>query len=98
MSGPVGSDGGRFARGHRTALLLLALVLALLVGGVVVVRQRNGPPATSVFVIAMENQNGSSILGNSDASYINSVLLPQASYAARYFNPPGIHPSLPDSL
>ena len=52
----------------------------------------------TVFLIVMENQNGSNIVGSAEAPYINSVLLPKASYAARYFNPPGIHPSLPNYL
>ncbi len=52
----------------------------------------------TVFLIVMENQNGSSIVGDAAAPYINSVLLPKASYATRYFNPPDIHPSLPNYL
>lgn len=57
----------------------------------------------TVFVIIMENHNwtgdGSlSIFQNPAAPYINNVLLPQASYATNYNNPPGMHPSLPDYL
>lgn len=46
----------------------------------------------------MENHNWSAIKGNPDAHYINHVLLPAASYANRYYNPPGNHPSLPNYL
>jgi phosphatidylinositol-3-phosphatase len=58
----------------------------------------------TVFVIVMENHNwtGSSasnnIAGNPAAPYINYTLIPQASYARNYNNPPGIHPSLPNYL
>jgi hypothetical protein len=43
----------------------------------------------------MENHNWSDIKGNPDAPYINHSLLPLASYAEHYFNPPGVHPSEP---
>ena len=46
----------------------------------------------------MENRNWSSILGSSQAPYINHTLLPQSSYATQYYNPPGNHPSLPNYL
>ena len=46
----------------------------------------------------MENHNWSDIKGNASAPYINTTLLPQASYAQQYYNPPGIHPSLPNYL
>ena len=52
----------------------------------------------TVFVIVMENQNWSSILGSTSAPYINSTLLPIAAHAERYNNPPGMHPSLPNYL
>jgi phosphatidylinositol-3-phosphatase len=51
-----------------------------------------------VFIILMENHNWSSIYGSSSAPYINDTLLPMASYATQYYNPPGIHPSLPNYL
>jgi hypothetical protein len=54
----------------------------------------------NVFVIVMENTNWSSIQGNTtSAPYINSLLSrSDASYAAQYFNPPGIHPSEPNYI
>lgn len=58
----------------------------------------------TVFIIVMENHNwtggkkGQNIKGNPDAPYINNTLLPMASHAEQYFNPPGIHPSLPNYL
>ncbi|MGH2411310.1 MAG: alkaline phosphatase family protein [Chloroflexota bacterium] len=88
----------RYARGYRGVLMLLAIVVVVAVGAAAVVLQRGGSAGKTVFVIVMENQNGADIVGNPAAPYINSVLLPQASYAARYFNPPGIHPSLPNYL
>src|SRR5262249_48680428 len=57
----------------------------------------------TVFVIVMENHNwtGSgplSIQGNPQAPYINNSLMPAASHAENYSNPPGNHPSLPNYL
>lgn len=51
-----------------------------------------------VWIILMENHNWSQIKGSSSAPYINNSLLPMASHAEQYFNPPGIHPSLPNYL
>jgi hypothetical protein len=52
----------------------------------------------TVFVIVMENTNWSQIKGSPSAPYINGTLLPAASHAEQYYNPPGIHPSLPNYL
>jgi hypothetical protein len=57
----------------------------------------------TIFLIVLENQNWSSIQGNtSEAPYINSLLAgagsSQTSYATQYVNPPGNHPSLPNYL
>ncbi|HXS78482.1 MAG TPA: alkaline phosphatase family protein [Terracidiphilus sp.] len=57
----------------------------------------------TVFVIVMENHNwtgakSGNIKGNSAAPYINYTLLPMASFANNYRNPPRIHPSLPNYL
>ena len=50
----------------------------------------------TVFVIAMENHNWNQFKGAANAPYLNNTLLPQASYAEQYYNPPGLHPSLPN--
>jgi hypothetical protein len=52
----------------------------------------------TVWIIVMENQNWSSIKGSKSAPYINNTVLPIASHAEQYFNPPNIHPSLPNYL
>lgn len=52
----------------------------------------------NVWIIVMENHNWSSFKGSSNAPYINNTLLPMASHAEQYFNPPSIHPSLPNYL
>jgi phospholipase C len=57
-----------------------------------------GHAIKTVFVILMENHNWSSIKGSRSAPYINTTLLPLASHAEQYYNPPGIHPSLPNYL
>jgi hypothetical protein len=52
----------------------------------------------TVFIIMMENHNWSDIKNNPSAAYINQTLLPQASYALQYYNPPNNHPSEPNYL
>jgi hypothetical protein len=57
----------------------------------------------TVFLILMENHNWTGdgnldIKGNAAAPYINKTLLPMASHAEHYYNPPGNHPSLPNYL
>src|SRR5690349_504158 len=52
----------------------------------------------TVFIVLMENHNWSEIKGSASAPYINNVLLPSASRAEQYYNPPAIHPSLPNYL
>ncbi|MEP7015384.1 MAG: alkaline phosphatase family protein [Verrucomicrobiota bacterium] len=54
--------------------------------------------SSTVFIILMENHNWSSIKGSANAPYINNTLLPIASYTDQYYNPPAIHPSLPNYL
>src|SRR6266699_165456 len=53
---------------------------------------------TTVFLILMENTDWSSIKGSSSAPYINRTLLPIASHAEQYYDPPNSHPSLPGCL
>src|SRR5207247_2271117 len=58
-----------------------------------------GPcPIRTVFLILMENNDWSSIKESPSAPYINGTLLPTASHAEQYYNPPNIHPSLPNYL
>src|SRR5207249_3004973 len=49
-------------------------------------------PIHTVFLILMENHDWSSIRGSQSAPYINDILLPIASHAEQYYNPPGVHP------
>src|SRR5206468_2820499 len=53
-------------------------------------------PIHTVFLILMENHDWSSIRGSQSAPYINDILLPIASHAEQYYNPPGVHPSEPN--
>src|SRR5207247_4987326 len=55
-------------------------------------------PIHTVFLILMENHDWSSIKGSPSAPYINDILLPIASHAEQYYNPPGVHPSEPNYL
>lgn len=52
----------------------------------------------TVFIVMMENNNWSSIQGNSEAPYINNTLLTQGAHAEQYGNIPGLHPSEPNYL
>ncbi len=79
---------------------LAALLSVIAVVGAVVytVRATNTQRGTTVFLIMMENHNWSDIKGNPSAPYLNEVLLPMASHAEQYYNPPELHPSLPNYL
>ncbi len=55
-------------------------------------------PLHTVFLLLLENHDWASIKGNASAPYINGTLLPMASHAEQYFNPPDVHPSLPNYL
>jgi len=58
-----------------------------------------GPcPIRTVFLILMENNDWSSIKDSPSAPYISRTLLPTASHAEQYYNPPNLHPSLPNYL
>ena len=52
----------------------------------------------TVFVVVMENHNWSQFKGSASAPYLNNTLLPIASHAEQYYNPPSLHPSLPNYL
>src|SRR5207302_10443936 len=56
------------------------------------------PPVQTVFIIVLENSDWSDFKGSSNAPYLNNTLLPMASYCEEYYNPPGLHPSLPNYL
>src|SRR6266478_3465719 len=53
---------------------------------------------TTIFLILMENHNWADFHGSSSAPYLNNTLLPMGSHAEQYYNPPGLHPSLPNYL
>jgi hypothetical protein len=85
---------------RRQHLLCAAFILAL----PVTVMGQTVHHIKTVFIILMENHNwtggsaSNNIANNPAAPYINYTLIPQASYARDYNNPPGIHPSLPNYL
>lgn len=98
-----------FRREFRDVLTALALSSAVMGSAACANDTTNVSPADTihniktVFIILMENHNwtgdgGKSIKGNANAPYINNILLPMASHAEQYFNPPHIHPSLPNYL
>jgi len=86
----------------KSLFVLLLVAIAVMLPGLTLRSAPKTPPQTTsnikaVWIILMENHNWSQILGSKSAPYINS-LLPKASHAEQYFNPPGIHPSLPNYL
>ncbi|TMH53097.1 MAG: phosphoesterase, partial [Betaproteobacteria bacterium] len=88
-----------------TKRVMAMLGLAPLLAGIATFGAcQTAPPPVSqahiktVFIIVMENKNWVQILGSSSAPYINNTLLPMASHAELYFNPPLVHPSLPNYL
>ncbi len=60
--------------------------------------QPSSDPGRSVFLILMENHNWAQIKDSPSAPYLNQTLLPMASYAEQYYNPPRLHPSEPNYL
>ncbi|HEX4156851.1 MAG TPA: alkaline phosphatase family protein [Rhizomicrobium sp.] len=96
---------GRNRLGAALGALLAAATFLL---APVAAEETAAPPAKhhikTVFIILMENHNwtgrgaAKSIKGNVNAPYINDTLIPMSSYADRYYNPPNIHPSLPNYL
>src|SRR5882724_11226913 len=82
-------------RAHLVLRLICSSLFLLFAGTV----RADGPlPVKTVFIILMENHNWSTILASPNCPYINSTLLPMASYCSQYYNPPGIHPSEPNYL
>jgi phosphatidylinositol-3-phosphatase len=96
----------------RWLFVLIGLVIILFSGSVILFSMNimkllslnsSGPSisrnsSSTVFLIVMENHNWSDIKNNPSAPYINNTLLPMASYAEQYYNPPGNHPSEPNYL
>src|SRR5437763_1726164 len=80
------------------ALAALCVTLAAVAAPIAARAQSPLAVIRNVFVILMENHNWSSIEGSPSAPYINGTLLPMASRAHAYYNPPGVHPSLPNYL
>jgi hypothetical protein len=89
---------------RRSPFLNSLILLPLLASTTGVIASSDGGTAPAhehiktVWVIVMENQNWSSIRGSKSAPYINDTVLPIASHAEQYFNPPKVHPSLPNYL
>lgn len=83
-----------------SAAAAVVLVLAAGAVGVWIYTNQGGKPTppSTVFLIVMENHNWAQIKDSPSAQYINSELLPMASHAEQYYNPPGIHPSEPNYI
>jgi phospholipase C len=94
---------GSFLGGSCVALTVLAMACS---GGEARVASTTGASTTSstasavqtVFLILLENHNWADIQGSPSAPYLNGTILPQASYAKQYFNPPSLHPSEPNYI
>src|SRR5229473_2250552 len=71
-------------------LLALETSLPALAGGLQDIK--------TVFVLMMENHDWSTILDVNYCPYIVNSLVPRSSFCTQYFNPPALHPSLPNYL
>ncbi len=94
-------------RKHLHTLLIALTAACVALGSSARSLADDTPPVThhiqTVFIILMENHNWTGdghrdIKGNPAAPYINNTLIPMASHAEQYYNPPGNHPSLPNYL
>lgn len=84
-----------------TARVTFRLVLAALFAALSLSCAQAATGGPIVFLIVVENHNwtgSGGIAGSSSAPYINKTLVPMAAVAGNYFNPYGIHPSLPNYL
>jgi hypothetical protein len=75
---------------------LYQVFLVLALGGTA--QAGNLPPVKTVFIILLENENWGAVKGSPSAPYLNNTLLPMAAHCEQYYNPPGMHPSLPNYL
>src|SRR5450631_393834 len=76
------------------------LLTALLIGATALAAHAQ-PSSPIVFLVVLENHNwtgSGGIGGSAQAPYINKTLVPMGAVANNYFNPSGIHPSLPNYL
>jgi len=73
-----------------TALLAFGARLTAIAGGLSDIK--------TVFVIMMENHDWSAILDTNYCPYIDGTLVPRSSFCTQYYNPPALHPSLPNYL
>src|SRR5260221_13950888 len=71
-------------------LLALETSLPALAGGLQDIK--------TVFVLMMENHDWSTILDVNYCPYIVNSLVPRSSFCTQYYNPPTLHPSLPNYL
>jgi hypothetical protein len=58
----------------------------------------SGHAIKKVFIIMMENANWATWTKSSSASFVNGTLVPLGAHAEAYYNPAGIHPSLPNYI
>jgi phosphatidylinositol-3-phosphatase len=82
----------------RLKKLVVWTVCVIALAGMMAAQKETTPARhiKTVWLIVMENQNWASVKGNKSAPYINQTILPHASYTEQYFNPPNMHPSLPN--
>lgn len=83
---------------RKCVVVMAAIVLAAAGNSIPRPAAAQDPANKTVFLIVMENKDWAQIEGSESAPYINETLLPMASYALEYYNPPGLHPSLRNYL
>ena len=79
-------------------LTRLFLIAFLAFAGPLLAHANGHTNVQSVFLILMENVTWSEIKGSANAPFINSVLLPMASYCDNFFTAPNTSGSLPQYL
>src|SRR5690348_763949 len=82
---------------RKSMLLMICCTLLVTLLSIPPVNAQLPAQTTTIFLIVMENHNWNQIKGSKSAPYLNS-LLAKGAHAEAYFNPPGLHPSLPNYL
>ena len=89
----------KISRMARRWISILAPLLLLLPFMLVRAVRADGtlPPINTVFILLEENEDMKNIT-EKNAPYLMGTLLKQGAYATQYYNPPGLHPSLPNYI
>lgn len=82
---------------HNLRICLSTSALLLLLA-VIRINAATLPAIQTVFVILLENESWAEVEGNTNAPYLNTMLLSMASRCEAYYNVTNLHPSLPNYI